>query len=158
MAFHNGFVCSDGSRLCELRRGISRQVTVYSLIFSLNGRFLVCSSNTSTVHIFKLFREQEKKTPKPLVTFDYPSFMAFSIHGILNFKIKCSIHCRVFSMPCFLFILWRSVSVILIVFYSVSNCLKFLFSAMFYSREVFWWSTLLPVRSRGLPVTFSPID
>jgi len=44
------------NRLFEFRRGISRNVTVHSLAFtphSVHGDFLLCSSNTSTVHVFK---------------------------------------------------------------------------------------------------------
>ena len=48
------FAVSDGSRLYELRRGLKRTVNIYSLSFSPCGHFLACSSNTETVHVFRL--------------------------------------------------------------------------------------------------------
>ncbi len=63
---------TDGSRLFELRRGIQRYVfyvclcqslhmyncfrdaTIYSLAFSPDSIFLAASSNTGTIHIFRL--------------------------------------------------------------------------------------------------------
>ena len=43
-----------GAILFELRRGIYRCVTIYSLNFSIDSNFLCASSNTQTVHVFKL--------------------------------------------------------------------------------------------------------
>ncbi len=48
------FSVIDGSRLYELRRGLKRTVNIYSLSFSACGNFLACSSNTETVHVFRL--------------------------------------------------------------------------------------------------------
>ncbi len=48
------FSVSDGSRLYELRRGLERTVSIYSLAFSPCGHFLACSSNTETVHVFRM--------------------------------------------------------------------------------------------------------
>ncbi|VDL71118.1 unnamed protein product [Nippostrongylus brasiliensis] len=52
-----------GSRLFEFRRGMSRCVTIYSLAFSADSTYLCSSSNTETVHVFKLEKsdEHEKK-------------------------------------------------------------------------------------------------
>ena len=44
----------DGAKLYELRRGLKRTADIYSLSFSSCGDYLACSSNTETVHIFKL--------------------------------------------------------------------------------------------------------
>ena len=44
----------DGAKLYELRRGIKRTASIFSLSFSPCGTFLACSSNTETVHVFKL--------------------------------------------------------------------------------------------------------
>ncbi|CAG2160445.1 unnamed protein product [Oppiella nova] len=44
----------DGQSLYEFRRGYARCVTIYSLSFSSDSLFLCASSNTETVHIFKL--------------------------------------------------------------------------------------------------------
>ncbi|XP_055373295.1 WD repeat domain phosphoinositide-interacting protein 2 [Condylostylus longicornis] len=46
----------DGTRLFEFRRGVKRCVSIGSLSFSTCSEYLVCSSNTETVHIFKLDR------------------------------------------------------------------------------------------------------
>lgn len=48
------FSVTDSSKLYEFRRGVKRCVAISSLAFSLCGQFLGCSSNTETVHIFKL--------------------------------------------------------------------------------------------------------
>jgi autophagy-related protein 18 len=40
--------------LYELRRGLKRTADIYSLSFSPCGHFLACSSNTETVHVFRL--------------------------------------------------------------------------------------------------------
>lgn len=50
----------DGTKLFEFRRGVKRCVTISSLAFSMDAMFLCCSSNTETVHIFKL--EEPKET------------------------------------------------------------------------------------------------
>uniref|UniRef100_A0A8R1E1J0 WD repeat domain phosphoinositide-interacting protein 2 n=1 Tax=Caenorhabditis japonica TaxID=281687 RepID=A0A8R1E1J0_CAEJA len=44
----------QGNRLFEFRRGVSRCVTIYSLSFSPDSKYLASSSNTETVHVFKL--------------------------------------------------------------------------------------------------------
>jgi len=54
------FDTRDGAKLYELRRGIKRTVSIFSLSFSPCGTFLACSSNTETVHVFKL---DEKYNP-----------------------------------------------------------------------------------------------
>lgn len=48
------FSVADGARLYELRRGLKRTAAIYSMSFSPCGHFLACSSNTETVHVFKL--------------------------------------------------------------------------------------------------------
>lgn len=48
------FKVSDGARLHEFRRGVKRCATIYSLAFSADSNFLVASSNTETVHVFRL--------------------------------------------------------------------------------------------------------
>jgi len=48
------FDTRDGAKLYELRRGIKRTASIFSLSFSPCGTFLACSSNTETVHVFKL--------------------------------------------------------------------------------------------------------
>ncbi|VDM21494.1 unnamed protein product [Hydatigera taeniaeformis] len=49
------FSIPDGDKLMEFRRGLARYATICSLNFSTDNRFLVCASNTETVHVFKLY-------------------------------------------------------------------------------------------------------
>ncbi|XP_055630210.1 WD repeat domain phosphoinositide-interacting protein 2-like [Toxorhynchites rutilus septentrionalis] len=48
------FSIRDGAKLFEFQRGLKRFVTISSLEFSTCSQYLCCSSNTETVHIFKL--------------------------------------------------------------------------------------------------------
>ncbi|XP_026870508.2 WD repeat domain phosphoinositide-interacting protein 1 isoform X1 [Electrophorus electricus] len=48
------FSIPEGQRLFEFRRGMKRYVNISSLSFSSDTQFLCASSNTETVHIFKL--------------------------------------------------------------------------------------------------------
>ena len=59
------FSVSDGARLIEFRRGVKRCATVYSLAFSQDSEYLALSSNTETIHIFKVmyFRERGGGVP-----------------------------------------------------------------------------------------------
>ncbi|XP_015211599.1 WD repeat domain phosphoinositide-interacting protein 1 isoform X2 [Lepisosteus oculatus] len=48
------FTIPEGQKLFEFRRGMKRYVNISSLSFSADAQFLCASSNTETVHIFKL--------------------------------------------------------------------------------------------------------
>ncbi|XP_037958527.1 WD repeat domain phosphoinositide-interacting protein 1 isoform X2 [Teleopsis dalmanni] len=48
------FCVKNGQRIQEFRRGVKRCVRIASLVFSVNGDYLCASSNTETVHIFKI--------------------------------------------------------------------------------------------------------
>uniref|UniRef100_A0A8C4TEU6 WD repeat domain, phosphoinositide interacting 1 n=1 Tax=Erpetoichthys calabaricus TaxID=27687 RepID=A0A8C4TEU6_ERPCA len=48
------FTIPEGLKLFEFRRGMKRYVSISSLAFSTDTQFLCASSNTETVHIFKL--------------------------------------------------------------------------------------------------------
>ncbi|KAJ6656498.1 hypothetical protein lerEdw1_003787 [Lerista edwardsae] len=48
------FSIPEGQKLYEFRRGMKRYVNISSLVFSMDSQFLCASSNTETVHIFKL--------------------------------------------------------------------------------------------------------
>ncbi|TMW42219.1 hypothetical protein DOY81_012701, partial [Sarcophaga bullata] len=48
------FCVKNGQRVQEFRRGVKRCVRIASLVFSTSGDFLCASSNTETVHIFKI--------------------------------------------------------------------------------------------------------
>jgi len=56
------FSVHDGTKLYEFRRGVKRCVSIYSLAFSSDSLFLCASSNTETVHIFKL---EDPREPRP---------------------------------------------------------------------------------------------
>ena len=54
------FSIPAGKRLYEFRRGVARCATISSLSFSADAMFLSVSSNTQTVHIFKLSQVQDQ--------------------------------------------------------------------------------------------------
>uniref|UniRef100_A0A4W6DLK6 WD repeat domain, phosphoinositide interacting 1 n=1 Tax=Lates calcarifer TaxID=8187 RepID=A0A4W6DLK6_LATCA len=60
------FSVPEGQKLFEFRRGMKRYVSISSLSFSADAQFLCASSNTETVHIFKLEQHspsQEEESP-----------------------------------------------------------------------------------------------
>ncbi|XP_034049454.1 WD repeat domain phosphoinositide-interacting protein 1 [Thalassophryne amazonica] len=60
------FSIPEGQKLFEFRRGMKRYVSISSLSFSADTQFLCASSNTETVHIFKLEQHspsQEEESP-----------------------------------------------------------------------------------------------
>ncbi|CAG9773915.1 unnamed protein product [Ceutorhynchus assimilis] len=59
------FSVTDGTKLFEFRRGVKRCVSISCLSFSMCGQFLSCSSNTETIHVFKL--EEPKDSPRKSV-------------------------------------------------------------------------------------------
>uniref|UniRef100_A0A671MDH5 WD repeat domain phosphoinositide-interacting protein 1-like n=1 Tax=Sinocyclocheilus anshuiensis TaxID=1608454 RepID=A0A671MDH5_9TELE len=65
------FSIPEGLRLFEFRRGMKRYVNISSLSFSPDAQFLCASSNTETVHIFKL--EQHSPSGEE----DTPSWSAY---------------------------------------------------------------------------------
>uniref|UniRef100_A0A1I8NR46 WD repeat domain phosphoinositide-interacting protein 2 n=1 Tax=Stomoxys calcitrans TaxID=35570 RepID=A0A1I8NR46_STOCA len=48
------FCVKNGQKVQEFRRGVKRCVRIASLVFSTTGDFLCASSNTETVHIFRI--------------------------------------------------------------------------------------------------------
>ncbi|XP_065190100.1 WD repeat domain phosphoinositide-interacting protein 2-like [Sycon ciliatum] len=48
------FSTKTAAKMFEFRRGLKRCVTIYTLAFSTDNAFLCASSNTETVHVFKL--------------------------------------------------------------------------------------------------------
>ena len=59
------FSTKDGKLLQELRRG-SEKAEIYSLAFNKTGKYLACSSDRKTIHIFILneaAQEQDKENP-----------------------------------------------------------------------------------------------
>lgn len=57
------FTIPEGTKLFEFRRGVKRCVSIGCLTFSADSLFLCASSNTETVHIFKL--EHPKDSARP---------------------------------------------------------------------------------------------
>ncbi|NP_001086874.1 WD repeat domain, phosphoinositide interacting 1 L homeolog [Xenopus laevis] len=54
------FSIPEGQKLYEFRRGMKRYVNISSLVFSMDSQFLCASSNTETVHVFKLEQLPER--------------------------------------------------------------------------------------------------
>ncbi|VDO42245.1 unnamed protein product [Onchocerca flexuosa] len=48
------FDTESGDRLYEFTRGVKRFVNIYSMAFSIDSNYLCSSSNTETVHVFRL--------------------------------------------------------------------------------------------------------
>ncbi|XP_064634438.1 WD repeat domain phosphoinositide-interacting protein 2-like isoform X2 [Lineus longissimus] len=59
------FSVPEGQKLFEFRRGVKRCAQIYSLAFSSDSQFLCASSNTETVHIFKLEVPKERTSEEP---------------------------------------------------------------------------------------------
>ncbi|XP_074648531.1 WD repeat domain phosphoinositide-interacting protein 2-like isoform X2 [Tubulanus polymorphus] len=59
------FSIPDAQKLFEFRRGVKRCVTIYSLAFSTDSSFLCASSNTETVHVFKLETQKDRYNTQP---------------------------------------------------------------------------------------------
>ena len=57
------FSAPTGNKLFELRRGVKRCAVIYSLSFSSDDRYLSASSNTETIHIFKLDTSSQPTEP-----------------------------------------------------------------------------------------------
>lgn len=59
------FCIPEGQKLFEFRRGMKRCVSISSLAFSADSVFLSASSNTETVHVFKLETQRDKSNEEP---------------------------------------------------------------------------------------------
>lgn len=60
------FNVNDGTKLFEFRRGMKRCVTIRSMAFSMDGNYLCCSSNTETVHVFRLEEPRDLRQNPPI--------------------------------------------------------------------------------------------
>nr|XP_006822221.1 PREDICTED: WD repeat domain phosphoinositide-interacting protein 2-like isoform X2 [Saccoglossus kowalevskii] len=67
------FCIPEGQKLFEFRRGMKRCVSISSLAFSADSVFLSASSNTETVHIFKLETPRDKPNEEPASWMGYVS-------------------------------------------------------------------------------------
>uniref|UniRef100_A0A8C4GI23 WD repeat domain, phosphoinositide interacting 2 n=1 Tax=Dicentrarchus labrax TaxID=13489 RepID=A0A8C4GI23_DICLA len=72
------FSIPEGQKLFEFRRGVKRCVSICSLAFSMEGLYLSASSNTETVHIFKLETQKEKYPEEPLHMISYVLLSGYS--------------------------------------------------------------------------------
>uniref|UniRef100_A0A8D0BZE4 WD repeat domain, phosphoinositide interacting 1 n=1 Tax=Salvator merianae TaxID=96440 RepID=A0A8D0BZE4_SALMN len=59
------FSIPEGQKVYEFRRGMKRYVNISSLVFSMDSQFLCASSNTETVHIFKLEHLRDSRPEEP---------------------------------------------------------------------------------------------
>nr|XP_034959932.1 WD repeat domain phosphoinositide-interacting protein 1 isoform X2 [Zootoca vivipara] len=59
------FSIPEGQKVYEFRRGMKRYVNISSLVFSMDSQFLCASSNTETVHIFKLEHLTDSRPEEP---------------------------------------------------------------------------------------------
>ncbi|XP_033749748.1 WD repeat domain phosphoinositide-interacting protein 2-like isoform X1 [Pecten maximus] len=59
------FSVPEGQKLFEFRRGVKRCASIHSLAFSIDSMFLSASSNTETVHVFKLEIPKDRPQEEP---------------------------------------------------------------------------------------------
>uniref|UniRef100_A0A2K6A6B4 WD repeat domain phosphoinositide-interacting protein 2 n=1 Tax=Mandrillus leucophaeus TaxID=9568 RepID=A0A2K6A6B4_MANLE len=76
------FSVPDGQKLYEFRRGMKRYVTISSLVFSMDSQFLCASSNTETVHIFKL---EQVTNSRPEETSTWSGYMGKMFMAATNY-------------------------------------------------------------------------
>lgn len=66
------FCTKNGQRVMEFRRGVKRYAQIVSLNFSICGTYLSVSSNTETIHVFKIDQKAkevaEKRNDKQALT------------------------------------------------------------------------------------------
>ncbi|KAH0629324.1 hypothetical protein JD844_011305 [Phrynosoma platyrhinos] len=67
------FSIPEGQKLYEFRRGMKRYVNISSLVFSMDSQFLCASSNTETVHVFKLEHLTDRYLASTLVNWYFTS-------------------------------------------------------------------------------------
>lgn len=73
-----------GQGLYEFRRGLARCVSIHSLCFSNDSLFLCASSDTETVHIFKLEKPKDNESVSSQET-SIPTLVSNFIEGVGNF-------------------------------------------------------------------------
>ncbi|CAJ0961827.1 unnamed protein product, partial [Mesorhabditis belari] len=62
------FSMPKGEKIFEFRRGSMRNATIYSMCFSADSNYLCTSSNTETVHVFKLEKHSPSKEEQSTTT------------------------------------------------------------------------------------------
>ncbi|XP_043465013.1 WD repeat domain phosphoinositide-interacting protein 2 isoform X2 [Leptopilina heterotoma] len=79
------FNVNDGTKLFEFRRGVKRCVSISSLAFSMDSMFLCCSSNTETVHIFKLEEPKEAPQQQPEEAQSWMGYLTKAVSASANY-------------------------------------------------------------------------
>ncbi|XP_008567609.1 PREDICTED: WD repeat domain phosphoinositide-interacting protein 1 [Galeopterus variegatus] len=82
------FSVPDGQKLYEFRRGMKRYVTISSLVFSMDSQFLCASSNTETVHIFKLEHLTNSRPEEPSTWSGYMGKMFMAATNYLPAQVS----------------------------------------------------------------------
>lgn len=87
------FCVKNGQNLYEFRRGVKRYVTIASLTFSICANYICVSSNTETVHVFKLdpqvLEEAERITSaKEDEDSDAVAGSGFSFSGLISSAVS----------------------------------------------------------------------
>uniref|UniRef100_A0A8D2C4T7 WD repeat domain, phosphoinositide interacting 1 n=1 Tax=Sus scrofa TaxID=9823 RepID=A0A8D2C4T7_PIG len=82
------FSVPEGQKLYEFRRGMKRYVTISSLVFSMDSQFLCASSNTETVHIFKLEHLTNSRPEEPSTWSGYMGKMFLAASNYLPAQVS----------------------------------------------------------------------
>ncbi|KAM9045859.1 WD repeat domain phosphoinositide-interacting protein 1 isoform 2-T2 [Megaptera novaeangliae] len=82
------FSVPDGQKLYEFRRGMKRYVTISSLAFSMDSQLLCASSNTETVHIFKLEHLANSQPEEPSTWTSYVGKMFMAATNYLPTQVS----------------------------------------------------------------------
>lgn len=85
------FKVNDGSKLFEFRRGVKRCVSIASLSFSTCSKYLCCSSNTETVHIFKLERQTQENKDENNSKDDWMNFISRAVSNYLPMALPSQV-------------------------------------------------------------------
>ncbi|XP_061398888.1 WD repeat domain phosphoinositide-interacting protein 2 isoform X2 [Musca vetustissima] len=81
------FSSLDGTKLFELRRGLKRCVSIASLSFSTCAEYLVSSSNTETIHIFRLDRSSADSNDTKQTSDDWMGFLSKTVSNYLPTQV-----------------------------------------------------------------------
>ncbi|XP_075162144.1 autophagy-related 18a isoform X2 [Haematobia irritans] len=81
------FSSLDGSKLFELRRGLKRCVSIASLSFSNCAEYLVSSSNTETIHIFRLDRSSTESNDTKQSSDDWMGYLSKTVSNYLPTQV-----------------------------------------------------------------------
>jgi len=80
----------DGKCVAEYRRGSMRAAKIYSLAFSPDSKFLAASSDTETIHIFRLPSSGEQQPAQDTST--WTGFFGSYLNGLTNERSFATVH------------------------------------------------------------------